>query len=294
MFRLFFFLFLAGTACAQQITTETDVEYGRVNGKALLLDISRPAEKADRPRAALIIVHGGGWVAGDKRDMRGFAEAAARQGYVCFNVDYRLTFGGENQWPAALDDTQRAVRWVRANAAKYSIDPQRIGALGASAGGHLAAFLGTVDTRDNSDATLAAFSSRVQCVVDLFGPTNLGEDFSNQERLGPTANSLVKTFLGGSGFQEKLATAREASPLLRVDAKSAPFLIFHGAGDDLVPPSQSERLDAALKKAGVESKLILFEGEGHGFKKKESQERLTREVQEFFKKHLLETPNVQR
>src|SRR6185369_856197 len=133
--------------------------------------------------------------------------------------------------------------------------------------GHLVALLGTMDTRDNSDADLAKYSSRVKCVVDLFGPTNLGEDFVGQEHLGATANELVKKFLGGSGFQEKLETAHEASPLLKVDAKTSPFLIFHGGADELVPPAQSEKMDAALKKAGIESKLIVFPGEGHGFKK---------------------------
>lgn len=286
MLRVLFFLFLALVARAQQVTTDTDIEYGRINNKPLLLDVTKPADKAEQLRPALIMVHGGGWVGGDKRDMRGVAEQVSRMGLVCFNINYRLTYGEENQWPAALDDTQRAIRWVRANAAKYGIDPERIGALGASAGGHLVALLGTIDTHDNSDIELAKFSSRVKCVVDLFGPTNLGEDFSTQERLGLTANELVKKFLGGVGYQEKLETAHEASPLLKVDAKSAPFLIFHGAADDLVPPAQSEKMDAALKKAGIESKLIVFPGEGHGFKKKENQERLARETAEFLRRHL--------
>jgi len=279
-------LSLAVRAADPAITTEREVEYGRVKDKPLLLDVTHPTEKLAVPRPALLVVHGGGWVAGDKRDMQPLADAAARVGVVCFNINYRLTFGEENRWPAALDDTQRAVRWVRANAAKYDIDPNRLGAIGASAGGHLVAYLGTADTRDNSDPALAAFSSRVQCVVDICGPTNLGEDFSTKEKLGLTANELVKKFLGGVGYQEKLETAKEASPLLHVDAKSAPFLIFHGAADDLVPPDQSVRMDAALQKAGVESKLILFEGEGHAFKKKENHERLAAETVAFLKKHL--------
>jgi dienelactone hydrolase len=88
---------------------------------------------------------------------------------VVFNINYRLAFGRENTWPAQLDDVQRAVRWVRKNAVQYGVDPARIGAMGASAGGHLVCMLGLVETRDNSDPALAGFSSRVKCVVDIFG-----------------------------------------------------------------------------------------------------------------------------
>lgn len=289
MLRLSLFcVALAGSLfanAAEPITTEANVEYGRINGKPLLLDVLRPSAKSERPRPAIVLVHGGGWVAGDKRDMQGMAEAAAKEGFVAFNINYRLVFGGENTWPVPLDDTQRAVRWVRANAERYGIDPERLGAMGASAGGHLVTYLGTTETRDNADAALAKYSSRVQCVVDIFGPTDLNEDFTKKVKSGLMVNDLVRQLLGGTPA-EKPDAVRDASPLWRVDAKSAPFLIFHGRQDALVPPDHSERLLAALQKAGVEANLVMFEDEGHGFGKKESQERFATETLAFFQRYL--------
>ena len=143
-------LFCSGCV-GQDLTIERDVQYGQVNGQKLLLDVYRPAAgQALRP--AVLFVHGGGWSMGSKENFKDEAMGLAKFGYVTFSIDYRLAADGRNLWPAQLDDTQRAVRWVRAHADKYHIDPQRIGALGHSAGGQLVAFLGTRDTRDNSDA----------------------------------------------------------------------------------------------------------------------------------------------
>jgi dipeptidyl aminopeptidase/acylaminoacyl peptidase len=112
----------------------------------------------------------------DKSTMRGMGQFLARHGFVAFAVDYRLFHGKDNLWPARLDDVQRAARWVRANASKYAVSPEKMGAFGHSAGGHLAALLGKEDTRDNSDAALAKYSSRVQAVVDVSGPTDFTKD----------------------------------------------------------------------------------------------------------------------
>jgi acetyl esterase/lipase len=285
MLRFFLFLTLAFSVRAGSFTSENDVEYGRVNGKPLLLDVVRPDGKVTPPRPAVVFVHGGGWIIGDKSGVRPRVEEVARQGFVCFNINYRLAFGAENNWPAAVEDAQRAVRWVRANAARYGVDSNRIGAIGDSAGGHIVSFLGTTDTINNSDPALAKFSSRAQCVVDLFGPTDLTEDYSAKVAAGLSSNDMVRQFLGGTPAQKPEA-ARAASPLWRVDAKSAPFLIFHGRLDVLVPPDHSERLHAALQKAGVESKLVMFENEGHGFKKKETRDKFAAETLAFLKKHL--------
>lgn len=270
---------------SEEVRTERDVEYGRANGKPLLLDVYRPAAVAGKTHAAIMFIHGGGWVAGSKRDFRTEAETACKAGFVAFSVDYRLVFGAENRWPAQLDDVQRAVRWVRANAGRFAVDPERIGAFGGSAGGHLVTFLGTTDTRDNSDSALASYSSRVKCVVDLFGPSDLNHDFSKKVKLGSQANELVRMLLGGTPA-EKVDAVRDASPLFRVDAKSAPFLIFHGSLDRIVPADQSEILHAALKKAGVESKFILFPDEDHGFAKPANQLRFRDETLAFFQRHL--------
>src|SRR4051812_33709683 len=123
---------------------------------------------------AVILIHGGAMAFGKRFDLDKLARSVAEAGYVAFNIDYRLlSYDGMNQWPTQLDDVQLLVRWIRANAATYGVDAERIGALGHSAGGLLAAFLGTRETRDNSESTLAAYSSRVSCVVDLAGDVDL-------------------------------------------------------------------------------------------------------------------------
>ncbi len=150
-------------------SVKQDVPYAIVGGHPLLVDIYEPGEHSDL-RPAVVLIHGGAWTSFDKGTMTSMGNFLARSGFVAFSVDYRLFNGTVNLWPAQLDDVQRAVRWIRANAAKYRVDPNRIGAFGHSAGAQLAALLGMEDTRDNSDPSLAKYSSKVQAVVDVSGP----------------------------------------------------------------------------------------------------------------------------
>lgn len=160
-------LVLAGSLGAQNV--ESNVTYG----PHLKLDVYRPSNPGTQARPAVILVHGGAWSGLDKSTMKGMASFLAREGFVAFSVDYRLYDGKDkNRWPAQLDDAQRAVRWVRANAAKYGVDPNEIGAFGHSAGAQIVALLGMDDTRDNSDSALAGYSSKVQAVVDVSGPSD--------------------------------------------------------------------------------------------------------------------------
>ena len=241
----------------RKIISERDVSFGTADGQTLLLDVCRPEESVSKPRPAVILVHGGGWGAGDKKDFFDAAKGLARHGYVAFSVNYRLAANGRNLWPAQLDDVQRAVRWVRAHADKYGVDPKRVGALGHSAGGHLVACLATRETRDNSDRELASYSSRVTCAVDASGPVDL-VTVDTPQTAGIIANLL------GATPAERPDLARDASPIRFVDDKTAPVLIVHGRIDNLVAVRHAEQFDAALRKAGVESKLLIFDGEGHG------------------------------
>jgi pectinesterase len=160
------------TAQAADAASIPDLAYAVQGGEKLLLDIYLPPEPGSRPRPAIVLIHGGGWTSFDKGTMRRMASFLARSGFVAVAVNYRLLQGSQNRWPAQLDDVQRAVRWVRANASKYNIDASRIGAFGHSAGAQLASLLGMEETRDNSDVALAGYSSRVQAVVDVSGPTD--------------------------------------------------------------------------------------------------------------------------
>ena len=161
-------------AVSSEIDVAKGIAYGEVDGEQLLLDVYRPPEREDL-RPAVLVFHPGAFAGGDRTWMDEFARGLAEAEYVAFTVGYRLFAGvdGRNQWPAPLDDAQRAVRWVRANAAEYGVDPERNAAFGYSAGGLLAAQLGARDTRDNADPALADFASRVACVVAIAAETDL-------------------------------------------------------------------------------------------------------------------------
>lgn len=156
-----------------------------------------------------------------------------------------------------------AVRFIRAHAAQYDIDPKRIGALGDSAGGQLAALLGTRDTRDNSDAALSSYSSKVEAVVDFYGPADFTIPLA-QARLNQEAVMFLTQFFGRTPGEDP-EIYRDASPVVYVDKTTAPFLILHGTADTLVPPEQSEDLYDHLQKAGAPSTLLLEYGKRHAF-----------------------------
>src|SRR5262249_34444352 len=146
-----------------------DVVYGTQDGMKLLMDVYQP-DGFQGKRPGILFIHGGGWAFGDKGMYGPLARALAAKGFVAFSINYRLL--PKYHYPAQLDDAQRAVRYVRAHADAYNLDPDRLGALGDSAGGYLVAMLGTRDTRDNSDSDLSRYSSRVECVVDFYGPSD--------------------------------------------------------------------------------------------------------------------------
>jgi acetyl esterase/lipase len=234
-------------ARSETIDIAKGIAYGEVDGEQLLLDVYRPPERAD-PRPAVLVFHPGGFTDGDRIWMDEFARGLAEAGYVAFTVGYRLfaESDGRNQWPAPLDDAQRAVRWVRANAEEYGVDPVRIGALGYSTGGLLAAHLGARDTRDNGDTDLADYSSRVACVVAIGADTDATIPWPNQ---GDT--DLYAALLGGTP-EEVPDAYRDFSVLTHIDGESAPVLVLHSPQDTWVPVEHSRRLVEALHAAEVE------------------------------------------
>lgn len=268
-----------GTAQAgSQFSVVTDVQYGEAGGEKLLLDVYEPATNSGQPRPAIVLIHGGGWTSFDKGTMRGMGGVLARAGYVAFSVDYRLFHDSENRWPAQLDDVQRAVRWVRANAESYQVDGKEIGAFGHSAGGQLAALLGMEDTRDNSDPALARYSSRVQAVVDVSGPTDFTTDRD------PDGDAFLTAFLG-AGYSKDPQAWRDASPAFHVAKHDAPFLIVHGTRDQNVPIAQSEELADRLKQAGVPVTLVKVD-DVHTFQTREARVHLALGTLQFFNRYL--------
>ncbi len=264
------------------VTVEENVPYGSVNGSELRLDIYEPAGPRSEIHPAVLLIHGGGWTSLDKSTMRRMGQFLARSGFVAFAVDYRLFHDKQNLWPAQLDDVQRAVRWVRANAAKYGVNPQRIGAFGHSAGAQLAAFLGLSDTRDNSDPALARYSSRVQAVVDVSGPTDFTVDHD------PDGAAFLANFLG-AGYSSHPEIWRAASPVFQVSKGDSPFLIVHGTRDQDVPISQSQELLEKLQAAGVSASLIKVD-DVHTFQTPEARRQLAIQTLAFFNRYLVTMP----
>lgn len=256
-------------------TVEGDVEYG----PGLKLDVYKPSDAGTGTRPAVILIHGGGWTSFDKSTMKGMGGFLARSGFVAFAVDYRLFHGTDNRWPAQLDDVQRAVRWVRANAGKYGVNPDKIGAFGHSAGAQLAALLGMEDTRENSDPALAKYSSRVQAVVDVSGPT----DFSTEK--DPEGTAFLTNFLGAD-YSKHPEVWQDASPVFHVTKSDAPFLIVHGTRDEMVPIAQAQELYDKLKGAGVQVSLIKVD-DVHTFQSAGNRHQLAAETMEFFNRYLV-------
>ncbi len=241
------------------------------------LDLYLP-EKAEGRLPLIVWIHGGAWWAGSKENCP--AVPFATKGYAVASINYRLS--QHAVFPAQIEDCKAAIRWLRAHSAKYHLDADHIGVWGSSAGGHLVALLGTtggVKDLEGHGGNLDQ-SSRVQCVVDWFGPTDMANMGNQADKPGTPVAQLI-----GGPVQENLEKARNASPMTYVSKDSAPFLILHGDEDNTVPLHQSEVLADALKKAGVEVELVVVKGNGHGgpgFNSAENRKR----IEEFFAKHL--------
>lgn len=270
----------SGTGPSSQngVTVQENVPYATVKGTELRLDVYQPSDRGTQTRPAVVLLHGGGWTSFDKSTMRGMGQFLARAGFVAFAVDYRLLHGEENRWPAQLDDVQRAVRWIRANAVKYGVNPDHIGAFGHSAGAQLAALLGMDDTRDNSDPALAKYSSRVQAVVDVSGPT----DFTTMK--DPEGVAFLASFLGVE-YSKHPEVWQEASPAFHVSKKDAPFLIVHGTKDESVPIAQAQELYDKLHAAGVPVTFIKVD-DVHTFEAPENKRKMAIEARDFLFRYL--------
>jgi acetyl esterase/lipase len=261
---------------ASEIESPPDIVYATVNGYPLHAQLSYPKNPTGL-LPAIMQIHGGGWIGGSyKFDTAGMA----RHGYFAISIEYRLD--NVAKWPAQIEDCKLAVRWLRAHAAQYHVDPKRIGVFGSSAGGHLVACLATMADQTQYDVgDYPGVSSAVQAVVDFFGPT----DFIRAAQYEPIAISLVEGLLGVPYAQDPAAW-KGASPVFYVKAGDPPVLIVQGTADTLVLPEQSIEFAKALKKAGVEHQLILVKNAGHGFRPNPPGSRIDPGWSQFFNAHL--------
>jgi acetyl esterase/lipase len=270
----------------ETVRVEKDIAYAGTSNPRQTLDLYLPKSREDGKKLPVIVnIHGGAFLSGDKtQGAQALVPFVASGAYAAASINYRLS--GEAIWPAQAHDCKAAIRWVRANAAKYGLDPDRIGVIGGSAGGHLVAMLGTSGQVKDLEGTLGeapGASSAVQCVVDQFGPSELLTMGDAPSQMDHNAPGSPESKLLGGPVQEKKEEARSASPITYVTKDDPPFLIIHGDADPLVPFNQSERLAKALTDAGVECLFVRVAGGGHGgFGNPE----VPRRIRLFFDKHL--------
>ncbi len=257
-----------------------DVVYGEApaaGGRTveLTLDAAFPRQSGGEALPVVVYVHGGGWSGGSKEIGLGWTVDFAEGGYFAVTINYRLS--GDAPFPAAVHDCKAAVRFLRAHAAELSIDPQRIGLWGHSAGGHLSALVGASgnDWKLEGEVEPTGVSAEVRCVASVSGPVDL------TKFRGPRARSVLAPWLGQEPAEYE-ANARAASPLTYLDARDPPVLIVHGTADRLVPLEQAELFKEALERAGVPFEYVPVPEGGHNLARRD----VSRKIAAFFDRHL--------
>jgi acetyl esterase/lipase len=267
-----------GPAVPPGVLYEPDIVFGKGGDVDLALDIARP-EKLDKAAPCIVFIHGGAWRGGDRKGHVPQILDFAKRGYVSATIQYRLI--PKARFPAQVEDVKCAIRYLRANADKHKLDPNRIGAVGFSAGGHLVMMLGVMDKQDGLEGSGGNpdQSSKVNAVVAFFGPTELGASDIPARSVG-----LVNDFLD-STKEENPEVRKTASPITYVDKADAPLLIYQGTKDPLVPHTQAFLMADAMTKAGMPGRVELMIGAGHGW----GQPELNRTIDgtlAFFAEHL--------
>lgn len=242
-----------------------NVEYGKGGTKPLLLDLFRPKE-IKKPVPGLIFVHGGAWMSGSRKNYGTYCRRFAAKGYVAATIEYRLS--GEAPFPAAIQDVNCAIRWMRANAAWLGVDANKIGLVGGSAGGHLVMLAAYAPNDRELEGTGGndGVSSRVQAVVDIYGPNRIGHSHNPMgvRFLRMRTSDPVIKFMGGKTMDDDPDLYAKASPITHLTKNAPPTLILHGTIDELVNITQSDKLAARLAELGVPYLYDRIEGWHHG------------------------------
>jgi len=250
-----------------EVGTRLDILYAVHDGAELLADLYFPQETDKAP--VLVAVHGGGFQVGDRKFYRYWGPYLAAHGYAVFSIEYRLMKPGLKTWPGAAYDTKAAIQFVRANAAEFGLDAERIGLIGDSAGAHLASLVALAGAEpllstENRGDPHAAFSGNVKAVIGFYGVYDMLAQWEHDQVTRPR-DQITEKFLGCSPMVSR-RTFFDASPLsyATVDKNSTRFLLVYGREDDIVDPvSQSDRFLTALKQAGFFARNIVVPGAGH-------------------------------
>ncbi len=265
------------------VRVETNVPYLGA-GREETADVYSPLQMPKEKLPAIIVIHGGGFNDGDKARPReiNIVTNLVPQGYVCMSINYSLRKRkGDVTWPQAVYDAKAAVRWLRKNAERLQVDPERVGVIGCSAGGNLAAMLALTQPKDGFDLKepYGEFSSAVNCAVDFYGAVKLME-YHDMKMFNKTRAEAPELY-------------EKASPVTYAHNNASPMLIVHGTADATVPVTQSQALDEALTKAGAIHELVIVSNAPHTFNLQPKQRDLRPLVFEFFDKHLKNGRGVQ-
>jgi len=265
-----------------------DIEYARVDGLPLTMDIHRPVNSqatADAAAPLVVYVHGGAWRSGSKAEVP--VVGLIGKGFAIASVDYRLS--PQARFPAQLHDIKAAIRFLRANAARLGVTADRLGIVGTSAGGHLAALVGVTGGDERLEGAVGSHgdaTSVVQCVVSFYGAGNLQSILAqSRPEAVPMREAALRLLLGGTP-DERAALAALASPITHLDAHDPPLLLIHGDADPQMPPEQSDELHRAAATAGCSSQLMSIHGGRHGGPEFHDAPT-TSTVTTFLRKHLL-------
>ena len=265
---------------AEPFVKKADIPYVPGGGERQQLDIYLPPdyEKAEKPLPVICFIHGGGWRQGTK-DMAAFAALRfVPKGYAVAGMTYR--FRPQDPMPAQVIDCKAAVRWLKAHAKEYNLDANRFGVWGASAGGHLAAFLGAGGAKEFDVGENLDLPSTVQAAVVHFGPS----DFVLWYKESPDATTRFQGLFGGT-FEEKKDLIKSMSPVTHITKASSPMLIVHAVDDAVVPIVQGRKLHEVLQKADVESEFLEMPTGEHDFRRLTTPDILDK-IEKFFEKHL--------
>lgn len=269
------------------LNSQLDITYARYGNRTLEMDIYRP-KQAWGKLPAVVCIHGGGWANGTRMSHGKIAQALAARGYVAATISYRLS--GEAPFPAAIHDCKAAVRFLRANASRYGIDADNIGAIGLSAGGHLVALLATssgVEELDGEGGN-AEFSSAIQAAIPMGAQTDLLSERTKQISAVEDRGKIWRQFLGGTQ-QEQLATYRLASPLHHLNASDPPCWFITGENDD--PSTHADLFRQQMKELKIATGLTVIEDAPHPFLGKQIWfEEMVEVADEFFSQHLKDNP----
>ncbi|HJC22085.1 MAG TPA: alpha/beta hydrolase [Candidatus Eisenbergiella merdavium] len=245
---------------AEGLIQREGVAYTAYHGKEYRMDIVFPAD-AQKPLPTVIWVHGGGW--SDENLTRKYLPSTqlaqlCKKGFVTASIDYRLS--QEAPFPAQIEDCKAAVRFLRAHAEEFHVDPERIAAWGESAGGHLVELMAYSTEEEFLNDCCPGFSSRIQAVVPWYAPADLRLSEEEWE-----STEAYRKLFGGAALEERERLMEAASPICYASRKNPPTLLMHGDADRLVSLENSRQMYEALRTAGNDARLIVIPGQGHGF-----------------------------